>query len=194
MLLLLAAPYLHHSDEILGQFGMAESQTSLWTQIALCSGLLAMPGLWFLGTDLLGRSLSLLRGVPRRAVGLGKEASRKNSFTTLAYSVLPLCLSGNLAHYLPFLLREGFMILPVAARSIGFDDGLFMPHFQVSEDVTSFLQTLTLIGGLASTEVLALRLTRGSPAPLRYAHLAFPLAVTACYWPILIKGLPFLEF
>lgn len=188
---LLGTPLLHHADVLLAPLGLGEGEISLLPQLMISSVVLALPGATYLALDGVARLVAERKGEPESAL---RNPKSKNSFVTLSYSCLPLVLAGNLTHWEPFFFKEAGHILPVTLRMFGVSSTASLkiaPHIALSNDVSQFLQVITLLLGLSGSELLAARLTRVAPAPLRTAHMVNAPLITALLGGVIVGPLHF---
>ena len=85
------------------------------------------------------------------------RACQPQAFVEEAYAYLPLCWLGLLAHFLDLGLGEAGKVLPVAARSFGFESiatSGFLPELVADEHVISFCQGTCILAGTAWSLVL----------------------------------------
>ena len=181
--------------------------------IAVSALVLAIPGLTAWGIDGAWRGLAkLLQPSPIMAMpGVSTSDSAKRSinilnsstasyaaqmsgsyvvppaqpFYKLAYGYLPLVWAGTLAYYLPFLFLEGGHILPVAFQTFGIDAPGWVPAFEATQSVSSFLQGgLLLMGGVLSLGLL--RRVAAQPWKVIAPQCACMILFTGGLWHLFI--------
>jgi hypothetical protein len=137
------------------------------THILASVGVMAVPGLVAWGSDALMRLAFTQQRLAEAAAaagaaggdsgrlalagaGAGRPPSRAAAaaagsgdiivpFLSLSYGYLPLVWGATLSHYIPALLEEAGLILPVTAATFGLD-GAGLPSLVADHAVTQFLQ------------------------------------------------------
>lgn len=171
MFLLLGAVVCHHLPELLRQLHVEDSVAAalLEDRAAAClaaAAALAAPGLLAWGAD------AAMRAAGR---AYAPEEQPPQGFVELAYCYLPLVWLANLAHYLLPAMTEAGLVLPVAARSLGFlaahlgvpgeqlRAGLAsvegsLPTLTTGADVAAFVQGATLLLGAGISSLMLVKL------------------------------------
>ncbi len=171
LLLLLGGVFMHHATDILRWFG--------WENLPLDANhlLISLP----IVLALLSIPAVLTYVVQAIARWIDPELP---DYLTLIYAYLPLTLAANLAHYVPAALTEAGQILPVMARTFGFNDpGL--PVLTWSLDVAQFLQEVTLLSALAFSLYPLVRIAQ-RPLTSLLPHIVLLVTFTVIFFQFMV--------
>lgn len=171
LLLLLAGPFLHHSQRILGWVGQENlplDAEHLLTSIPVVGLLLSIPWLMTYLAHQLARSFD----------------SQMPKYKEVIYAYLPMTLAANLVYYIPAMVTEAGNLLPVIARTLGYG-GVGLPTLTWSGDVAAFLQGFTLLSIFAFS---LFPLAKISERPLlnNWPHITLMAAFIAIFWQLMV--------
>jgi hypothetical protein len=113
-------------------------------------------------------------------------AAPMQCFLELSYGFLPLVWAGTLAHYEELFMVEAGRILPVAAKTFGFE-APWLPTLVAHPAVVAFAQGVTLLFGTAASLGLLRRVAR-QPWKTIAPHCAVALLIMAELWHLIIIG------
>ena len=171
LLLLLGGVFMHHSQDILEWLGLgslAIDADHLLISVPIALGLLTIPALLTYVTHAIARFCD----------------PAQPDYLTVIYAYLPLTLAANLAHYIPAFMTEAGQILPVLARSLGWNDA-GLPTLIWSMDVAQFLQGVTLFSVLAFSPYPLLRITKRSWLS-NLPHLLLMIGFTVIFFKLMM--------
>lgn len=105
-------------------------------------------------------------------------------YLTITYAYLPLTLGANVAYYLPAATTESGKILPVLARTFGFNNTQ-LPTLTWSLDVATFLQGGALWVGLGFSLYVLFGMTKTSWLS-HSLHLLAMLGLTGMFLALMV--------
>ncbi len=168
LLLLFGGVWMHNANTFLAALGFAAAPLDaahFWSSMPIVVGLLSIPQVLTYLTHAIARLLD----------------PELPDYLTIVYAYLPFTLAANLTHYIPAAITEAGNLLPVLARTVGFEaSGL--PTLTWSLDVAQFLQGFTLLTALAFSVYPLLRITN-RPWLSNLPHLLLLGGLTIfCFW------------
>lgn len=146
LLLLFGGVFMHHSQTILNWLrweNLPVDAEHLLTSLPIALALLSIPAILTYITHAIARFF---------------DAEQPN-YLTIIYAYLPFALAANLAHYIPAAITEAGQILPIFARSFGYN-GAGLLTLTWSLDVAQFLQGVTLLSAMVFSSYPLLRITK----------------------------------
>jgi polyferredoxin len=163
MLLIFGGVFLHYSELILGWFNLEYIRLDsehLLSAIPLAILFLSIP---FILTYSVHKIASLL-------------SDKVEDYKKVIYAYLYMTLSVTVAYHFPSAVTEAGYVLPVFARTFGYN-GVSLPILAWSEEVATFLQDSVLIVGLLTSIYFLFKITKTNFLK-HYPHLFLMISFT----------------